>query len=680
MLLTAGTLTAAEYSTYIGDTSTYHIARVVADSAGDTYIAGSRDLANQSSEIFVMKLDGLGKIILFATLSGKGSDTANDLALDPAGNIYLAGATSSANFPLHNALQSTPGPGFLVKFSPDASQLLYSTYFPEAVHALAVDSAGNAYVTGTTNSPSFPVTAGLPAGPPTPITSTAAASGEFLTKISAGGDRIVYSGLLVGRSKNCGAGSSCFLSARNTIGVAIAVDASGAAYLAGNTDTYDLPTTPGALLSNGTGAFVAKVNAAGTGLSYLTYIGPTYYAIAPFTNAANTARGIAVDSAGNAYIAGSTMDPFLPVTAGAYQTAYNAVNEICKIPCPLPPPDAFVVKLNPDGTGVVWGTYVGGKDNDVANSVTLDPSGNVWVAGTTVSADFPNAQGWSQGGDFVVALNPAGSALPYAARYPNDTVAQSVTVDSSGLVHAAGPTGLVSTITLGQIPVPRIFGIANAAAGNATGRIVPGEVVAIYGPHIGAPGVQISMGGLNASVLYASDSQINAVVPFGVNFRSTAAVHVVSKGAAGPDFPAGVDIADPEVFQGTDGYAAAVNQDGTLNSPDHPAQIFSVVSIWLTGAGYDPYLAGMDGQVAASAVDLECCEVIVGSNRADVLYAGTAPGLVVGVLQVNFAVPIVITRIGAPYPDFTIQVGGLSSLPVKLYVCGVNEFSPFACF
>ena len=121
---------AAEFTTYIGDVNDYHVARVAADSAGNTYLAGSR-IVGSLSEAVVMKLDPSGKIVLFTILSGKGNDSATTLAVDAAGNIYVAGSTSSPDFPLHNAFQSTPGPGFLVKLSADGSQLLYSTYFPE---------------------------------------------------------------------------------------------------------------------------------------------------------------------------------------------------------------------------------------------------------------------------------------------------------------------------------------------------------------------------------------------------------------------------------------------------------------------------------------------------------------------------------------------------------------------
>src|ERR1035441_11004807 len=156
-------LPAAAFTTYIGDTSDYLVARLLADAAGNTYVAGSRD-----GGIFVMKLDTAGKITLFATLSGKGTDQPNDLAVDAAGNIYLAGATNSTLLPLRTPFQSTPGAGFIVKFNPDATQILYATYFPEAIRAMVLDAAGNFYVTGTTYSAAFPVTAGLPAGTGTP--------------------------------------------------------------------------------------------------------------------------------------------------------------------------------------------------------------------------------------------------------------------------------------------------------------------------------------------------------------------------------------------------------------------------------------------------------------------------------------------------------------------------------
>jgi uncharacterized protein (TIGR03437 family) len=673
-------LPAADFTTYIGDTNDYRVARVMADASGNTYVAGSRD-----GGIFVMRLDTSGKIALFATLSGKGTDQPNDLAVDAAGNIYVAGATGSALLPLRNALQSTPGPGFVVKFNPDATQLLFSTYFPAAIQALAVDAAGNVYVTGSTSSASFPVTPGLPAGTVTPPTTLNATSAAFISKISAAGDRILYSGRISGHQKNCGGGSSCFLSSRSTLGSAIAVDAAGNAYLAGNTDTYDLPTTSGALLGQGTGAFVAKVNAAGTGLIYLTYIGPGYNPVTPFTNPANSVTGIAADAAGNAYLTGSTFDDAFPATQGAYQAGRVGGT------------DAFAAKLNPQGSAMVWATYLGGKGTDAARAIAIDSTGNVWVSGTTDSLDFPNRQGWALGGDFVAELNAAGTALAYSARLPDDTADASLAVDAAGTVHFAGLDGLVSTVSPTQPWAPRIFGIANSAFGPVGGRIVGGEAISIYGPHIGPTtpvtavadaagamprslgGVQVSINGSPVPLLYVSDSQVNAVTPLNLSGPTTR-VRISLNNVDTADFVATVMGAIPEVFQRGDGTAAAINQDGSVNSPDHPAPPGSVVAVWVTGVGTTPFGAWQDGRLATGALDFGCCQIYVQGHPADVVYGGAAPGIVAGVAQVNFQLPTQLMDRG-PTLDVLLSAGGVTSHSVQIYVVedGASAISTGVC-
>jgi uncharacterized protein (TIGR03437 family) len=668
---------AAEFTTYIGDSNDYRVARVVADAAGNTYIAGSRFLLQVNEffipyiDSFVMKLDPTGKIVLFTVFSGKGDDSINDLAIDSVGNIYVAGSTSSVNFPLHNAFQSTPGPGFIVKFNPDATQIIFSTYFPGSINGLAVDPAGNVYVGGSTSLSTFPVTAGLPAGQ-VGLQTVPIVFGAFLTKIAATGDKILYSTVIAGHGKDCGAGSSCFLSTRSTSGVAVAVDAAGEAYLAGNTDTNDLPTTIGAFLTKGTGAFVAKVNATGTALAYLTLIGDTNYIFTPFSNPANTVFGLAVDAAGNAYLAGSTTDPNFPATAGAYQPTFNGPSKPPVYPAPAS--DAFVAKLNPAGSAMVWATFLGGKDMDQANAVAVDGIGNVWVTGTTASADFPNAQGWSQGGDFVAGLNAAGATLTYAARYPNDTVARTIAVDASGTLHVAGPSGMISTIAPAK-PTMRIFGIGNAAYGLVNGRIVGGELISIYGPHIGPPtpatgtpdgsgafptslaGVQVFVNDAAIRLLYVSDTQINAAVPYVLGGSLPVQIRLASNGTNSPNFPAALVSSDPQVFQNADGTAKAVNQDGTINSSDHPAKAGSIVSIWATGLGalyLDPTTMGPA---------IIGCQVYESQSPLNVLFCGQAPGLIAGVDQINFQLPMTTTG-----RYITLSAAGRSSSPVQIYV------------
>jgi uncharacterized protein (TIGR03437 family) len=663
---------AAEFTTYIGDTNDYRVTRVVADAAGNTYIAGSRILIPsqggfsafvlQYAESFVIKLDPTGKIVLFTIFSGKGDEIIRDLAVDLAGNIYVAGPTGSVNLPLHNALQSTPGPGFIVKFNPDATQMIFSTYFPGDINAMAVDAAGNVYIAGSTTSPTFPVTAGLPAGQ-VGSSSEPIVTGAFLTKISAAGDKIMYSTVIAGHGVDC---STCSQGTRNTAAAAVAVDAAGNAYLAGDTDTNDLPSTTGAFLEKGTGAFVAKVNAAGTALVYLTLIGATNYILVPNSNPANTASALAVDASGNAYLAGSTTDPKFPATAGAYQTTFaGPANPPAFL---APPSDAFVAKLNPAGSAMVWATFLGGRDIDQANAVAVDGSGNVWVTGTTASADFPNAQGWSQGGDFVAGLNAAGTALPYAARYPNDTVAQTIAVDATGTLHVAGFSGIVSTLAPSQKPTMRIFGIANAAYGPLGGRISPSEILSIYGPHIGPStpatatpdssgalptslaGVQVFVNDGPIPLLYVSDSQINAAIP-PFDYGNQAQMRISLNGNSSPSFGATGIASDPQVFQNADRSAQAVNQDGTINSPNHPAKAGSIVSIWATGLG---------AVTNSNSTPLDC-QVSTAQISLGVLYCGQAPGLVAGVVQINFQLE--------PIPGaFTISAGGRSSNLVRIYV------------
>ena len=651
-LCSLAVLPAADFTTYIGDTNDYRIARVVADAAGNTYVAGTR-----TPGVFVLKLDSTGKLTLFATLNGKGFDQANDLAVDSAGNLYLAGATNSTLLPLRNPLQSTPGPGFVTKFNADATQILFSTYFPAAINAMTIDSAGNLYVTGSTNLPSFPVTPGLPAGTVTAPTTLSSASGAFLTKLAASGDRIVYSALIVGHQKNCGAGSSCFLSSRYTTGVGVAVDSAGNAYLTGNTDTTDIPVTTGALLTSGTGAFVGKVNAAGTALVYLTYLGAGYMPVSPYTNPANIASGIAADASGNAYVSGTTFDVAFPIAGSR---------------------DAFVAKLNPQGSALVWRTSVGGKGDDAAHAIALDPTGGVWINGTTNSADFPNRQGRSQGSDFVAEVNSSGATVDYSSRFPNDTTAATLAIDPTGTLHFAGVGGLVSTLSPASTLAPRIFGIANAAYGAAGGKIVPGEVFSIYGPHLGpaAPvtaiadasgllpkslgGVQVTINGSPIPLLYVSDSQINAVAP---QFLSGPARLRISDA----EFAATVAGADPQIFQTPDGLAVAINQDGSLNSPEHPAKPGDIAAIWATGTGTTPVYSGLeDGKIATGAQDLGCCQVYA-AGPLRVLYGGTAPGAVSGVVQVNFQLPDSASYFGDSIA-LTISAHDRSSSSVRLYV------------
>ena len=498
-MLPAEAAVSSDFAVYPCNAATCTVAQIAVDQNRNTYVAGSRNVPAQRSgtsdpfeltelsEVYVAKLDPAGATIFLATFSGKGSDQGNAIAVDGAGNILIGGSTSSFNFPLRNPMQMRPGmgsTGFLMKLSPDGSQLLYSTYFGgtsslSSVLGVAADNAGNAYVTGYTGSSDFSTTAGLPAGPVTGITPSGII-GAFAAKVNSSGERIVYSAVISGRNLACSGGSSCFLSIRNIAGNAIGIDNAGNAYVAGNSNVTDLPTTQGALAAQGIGAWIARINASGSKMDYLTYIGSARYGDGPFVVPGTFATGMVVDASGNAYIAAQTSDPKLPVTAGAFQPVYKGPSDPPTAGSP-PPSDAYVAKLNPHCTAMVYATYLGGAATDVTAGVALDSTGAAYVIGTTLSSDFPVTNGSSQGGGFLVVLNPAGSALTFrraflvAARPRNPRLKPSRSTLTAACGWRARPVWS-SSLTL--TPVTRVLGIMNAAGGPLAATVSPGEVVA----------------------------------------------------------------------------------------------------------------------------------------------------------------------------------------------------------
>ena len=701
-LLLMGPMLADDYTSYIGDThlgtpvpfgqapiADVAVTAMATDAAGNTYLTGGRIsmqatqyVSNPPMYVFVTKVGPAGQVVFTKYFGGNGADQGTAIALDPAGDIYVAGSVTSTDFALSNALQTGPGSSFILKLSPDGNTVLYSSYFGGAlgqtsVAALATDEKGNLYLTGTTDARDFPTTVG---GPPNGISFLKYFA--FVSEIDATGEKLLYSLAIGGSAVTCAPGTvGCSDTVVSTAGAAIAIDSAGNAYVAGNSNTTDLPTTPGVLSPQGIGAFVMKI-APGGGLAYLTYLGSANYFVYPEANAVSA---IAVDSGGNAYLAGSTNDPKFPVTPGAFQTTLAGPSSSGSQA--VPPTDAFAAKLSPDASHMIWATYVGGSGADIVQSMAVDANQNVWMTGTTMSPDFPNADGWSQGGDFLVEVSASGTALSYAARYPNQTVARAVGVDSTtGLVHVAGPTGIIAGIAPGKAPTMSVFGITNAAGSETSGRVAGAEAISIFGPHIGPAspvtavldsqgalpttlgGVQVSFAGTNAPLLYVSDGQINAIVP---PINQPATMKITNGGGTSLAFPVVIAQALPQVFRNANGSAIALNQDGSLNSQQNPARLGSIVSIWLTGTSD---LQSPVGQLTIKPAN-SCRQCMIEFyspqspepiQQASVLYAGPAPGLVSGFTQINFQV-----ESGYPYPasaGFYVQVNGYRSDPFSVYV------------
>jgi hypothetical protein len=405
---------------------------IAVDASGSAYVTGyasSSDFPITPGAVqaksagfqntFVAKLNATGTALVYATyLGGSSSDGSTGIAVDSSGNAYITGVTHSNNFPTTlGAVQRTytgTGDAFVAKLNATGTALLYSTYLGgrgvNQANGITVDALGDAYVTGYTNSSDFPTTPGAMQ------TRLAGFHNGFVAKLNATGTALVYATYLGGSG--------------NDYASAIAVDATGNAYVTGSTYSTDFPTTSGAAqrtYGGGGDAFVAKLSSTGSALLYSTYLGG---------NSADQANGIAVDASGNAYLTGYTNSPNFPTTLGAVQTRLAGVQ------------NAFVAKLNATGTALVYATYLGGSGNDYGTAIAVDASGDAYVTGSTYSTDFPTTplvlqRAYGGAGDaFVAKLNATGTALLYSSYLGSSGADQgdSIAVDASANAYVTGLT------------------------------------------------------------------------------------------------------------------------------------------------------------------------------------------------------------------------------------------------
>jgi hypothetical protein len=415
-------------------------------------------------------------VLLYSTyLGGNGRDGAAGIAVDSSGNAFVTGETTSTNFPTTTGVYQTALAGsgnvFVTKMNATGTALVYSTYLggsgiEDVGKAIALDSSGNAYVTGLTYSTNFPTTTGAFQ------INLAGSSNAFVTKLNPDGSALLYSTYLGG---NGGSGDA---------GYGISTDSSGSAYITGDTSSSNFPTTSGAFQTALVGtevAFVTKVNSTGSALAYSTYLG---YAASSGIEV-TTASSVAVDSSGNAYVTGSTDSAIFPTTAGAYQTALVGFG------------NAFVTKLNPTGTGLIYSTYVGGG-TDGGYGITLDSSGNAYVAGKTANSNFPVTSGAFQttctngiySTAFVFKLNATGTGLLYSTclggtgTATTGNSAAGIALDSSGDAYVTGTTSVTNFPTTSGAYQTVLAGTGNAFVTelNATGSAL------VYSTYLGGSG------------------------------------------------------------------------------------------------------------------------------------------------------------------------------------------------
>ena len=316
--------------------------------------------------------------LIYSTYLGTyfGEDYGQSIAVDSAGNAYVTGFTNSTDFPTTpGAFQTTAASGFVSfvsKLNPTGSALVYSTYLGSSSYVysrgIAVDSAGNAYVTGSAG-PNFPTTKDA-------LQPVYGGNGDaFVAKLNPTGSALVYSTYLGGSDQDQGSG--------------IAVDGAGRAYVTGYTVSTNFPTMSPLQPANAGGqygdAFVAKINAAGSALVYSTYLGGSGDEDQDQYNRVLIPGGIAVDGKGSVYVTGNTFSTDFPTTPGAFQTVCNHGNVSGCVSFG----DAFVTRLTPSGSALVYSTYLGGRYTDEGVGIAVDSAGNAYVTGFTVSPDFP---------------------------------------------------------------------------------------------------------------------------------------------------------------------------------------------------------------------------------------------------------------------------------------------------
>jgi uncharacterized protein (TIGR03437 family) len=604
----------------------------------------------------VIKVDPSGNQSWGTLLGGPTADNGTALAIDTDGNVTFTGSTGG-QFPTTPGAaigSSTSANVFAAKVTADGSKFLYSTYLPTALavsSSIALDAAGSAYIAGKTF-----------------------AGHAFVLKLSADGSTINYNVTFAGSGAEAAA--------------AITVDPAGNAFVVGQTTSPDFPVTAGAFqrqLKGTQNNFLVRLDPSGNVLTS-TYFGGS---------GSDSPSSIAVDGAGNIDLVGSTSSLDLPTTQGVMQpsTIVPPWNDFA--------PAGFVAQFAPDGISLKWASYVMSSDlgfgrTDVTidvgvSALTVGPAGDIYIGGltgpgfpVTPSAPVICFQGSiNRANGFLAHLSSNGALLD--ATYLGNSVGNVESV--GGLLPLAGGSALIAWIGSGNDVVSKVqFGsggwtapaclstdVLNSATLDGSSGIAPRELITLtgfgIGPDIGVVyqpdaqgnvptqlgGVQVLFDGAPVPVLYAQSRQINAIAAVGLGATGTPHNVTVTYNTQqfGPAFAYAI-FGSPGIFRlqfGQSAQAVAINQDGTLNGPTNPAARGSVVAVWGTGYGQtdppcqsgglnlpSPYAVPLSPGISALIYYVD--PNLSGLQLAPVQYAGSAPTLVCGIVQIKFQVPV----------------------------------------
>jgi hypothetical protein len=531
------------YSTYLGGLGYDAGTAIAVDAAGSAYVTGQTGTANfpttpgafrttlgdTNNAAFVTKFNPAGTALVYSTYLGGGtfSQTVGyGIAVDAAGNAYVTGETLSANFPTTPGAFQSPAPmgydAFVTKLNPQGNGLVYSVrlggQFDDFGRGIAVDPAGRAVVTGV-------VTNRAPNGPDFPTANAAQPNygggnnDAFVTKFNADGSALIFSTYL---------GGGAILNTTDDWGEAVGTDSAGNTYVTGHTYSQDFPTTPGAFTRNGNDgldAFVTKYGPSGAMLYSTRSLGGSGH---------EEAYGIAVDAGGNAYITGNTdswddpsnsIDTGFPTTPGAFRR--TLVGQI----------DAFVAKLNPTGSAIVYGTYLGGSGVtsggvDRGWGIAVDAAGAAYVTGDTDSPNFPAVNSLQPFSGFykdafVTKVSPTGAALVYSTFLGGELTdeGRGVAIDTGGNAYVTGSTGSF------QFPTtPGAFRTANAGGINDHTDVFVAKIGAPAAPSVSS--TVVNDGSAQRSRVTSLTVTFSAQVTFATTAGAAFSLTRASDGAA----------------------------------------------------------------------------------------------------------------------------------------------------
>jgi len=564
------------YSTFLGGSLQPGSSQgdaIALGSDGATFVAGSTnsvdfphtagafdETTNGSHDVFVAKLTPDGSALVYGTyLGGSSSDNISGIAVDSLGKVYLTGWTESSNFPTTSGAYDTTWNGgqdvFVSALSANGGALVYSTYLggssQDQSGRIVVDGAGNAYITGYTYSPGFPTTPGA-------YDTTWNEVEAFVTKLDPSG-ALVFSTFVGGSAEDFSRG--------------IAIDAAGAAYVVGYTLSRDFPTTPGAYDESGNSAsgpnvFVAKLSPDGTALQYATYLGGS---------GQESGAAIALDAASAAYVTGATDSTDFPTTAGAYRTTLNSTNGT---------DDAFVAKFSPDGSALVYSTYLGGNNYDYSRDVAVDAAGSAYVGGNSASTNFPttagaydmtlNTQVVNTYDAFVTKLSADGSSLEYSTFLGGrgEDSAAALVLDSLGQVHITGATSALNF----PVTPSAIDGSFNGGRGGADAFVAVLSAAGdnlIYGTYLGGS----TAGGEDSANAIAVDASGAAYITgwtYATNFPTTV-------GAFGTTLNFDLDAFVTKVNPDGASLAFSTYLGGSASDEAHGIAVDSAGAVYVTG-------------------------------------------------------------------------------------------------